>query len=787
MYSRLRLILGDTGAGRAMPQSANDGQPAIRRGIRAAFGRATLAAAIACALATPVAAAELEEIIVTAQKRTEDLQKVGISVDSFRAEDLRELGMHSLADVTKFSNNVQLYDEYGSGQPTWVIRGVGLQDFNANNTPTAAIYIDDVYQTSNVMGSQALYDLERIEVLKGPQGALYGRNTSGGAVRVLSKRPDPAHTEGYAYANYGRWDDAALEGALNVPLSDSAAVRVAGRWNGGGEGWQQNVVTGEEHGKPDRWAVRASLLSALGENGEVLLRVHGAADTSETVLGQTIGLYSLTGPGYCAPILAGHLDDSQCAAYSTFYDFRLPDQQSSDGRKTLANPINQLDNSSAGASLQFSWDFEGMTLTSITGYEDFQYGLKFDYDGGFGEYSHQDARTDIKAWSQEFRLASTGNGPLQWQFGLEYAHDELVEDREFKFKDDIYNLVLIFGGQAGLLGYDQTTESWAAWGQVGWQVADSIRLNAGVRYTDEQKSYKDGGIAVRSGGIEYPFFTGLHDDLQLGIFSGKLGVDWVLSDSAMLYASISRGFKSGGFFGGFPSGGESSIRPYDEETVNAYEVGLKSQWFDNTLRLNLALFHYDYFDAQGYVNEVDDNGFLVTRLGNIGDAEHDGVEVEVQWVPTEHLSLEANAAWLDAKYTDSDKVVTTWLGTTVPFEGMDRSTAPDFSYNLVGRYTVPIGDALETTLQLDYNWRDNLGTKDLSVIENTMTSLQDAYGLLGARLSLAATDGAWEVALWGRNLADEKYVTNVTNDNVGSWIKLPGQPMSYGIEGTYRW
>jgi iron complex outermembrane receptor protein len=118
---------------------------------------------------------------------------------------------------------------------------------------------------------------------------------------------------------------------------------------------------------------------------------------------------------------------------------------------------------------------------------------------------------------------------------------------------------------------------------------------------------------------------------------------------------------------------------------------------------------------------------------------------------------------------------------------MDRSTAPDFSYNLVGRYTVPIGDALETTLQLDYNWRDNLGTKDLSVIENTMTSLQDAYGLLGARLSLAATDGAWEVALWGRNLADEKYVTNVTNDNVGSWIKLPGQPMSYGIEGTYRW
>ena len=759
----------------------------------ATLGRTTLAAAIACALAVPASAAELEEIIVTAQKRSEDQQKIGIAIDSFRAEDLRNLGMHSLADVTKFSSNVQLYDEYGSGQPTWVIRGVGLQDFNANNTPTAAIYIDDVYQTSNVMGSQALFDLERIEVLKGPQGALYGRNTSGGAVRVLSTRPDPQRVDGYVYANYGRWDDTAFEGAVNVPLSDSTAVRVAGRWNGGGNGWQQNVVTDGEHGKQDRWAARMSLLSSIGEKGEVMLRVHGAGDKSETVLSQTIGLYDLaatfaTGqPTYCAPLMSGRLDNSQCAAYSTLYDFRFPDQQSSDGRKTLADPINQLDNTSVGASLQVSWEFEGATLTSITGYEDFEYGLRFDYDGGFGEYSHQDARTDIKAWSQEFRLASTGNEPLQWQLGLEYAKDDLTEDREFQFQDDIFTLVPTFGGQAGLLSYDQTTESWAAWGQVGWQVTDAVKANAGVRYTDEQKSYEDGGIAVRSDGFEFPFFTGLHDELQLGILSGKLGVDWVVSDEAMLYASLSRGFKSGGFFGGFPSGGESSIRPYDEETVNAYEVGVKSQWFENSLRLNVALFHYDYFDAQGYVNEVDDNGFLVTRLGNVGDAEHDGAEVEVQWLPTEHLSLEANAAWLDAKYTDSDKVITTWLGTTVPFEGMDRRTAPDFSYNLVGRYTMPVGDALMTTLQVDYNWRDDLGTDDLSVIENTMTSLQDAYGLLGARLSLAATDGAWEVALWGRNLADEEYVTNVTNDNVASWIQLPGQPMSYGIEGTYRW
>jgi iron complex outermembrane receptor protein len=123
----------------------------------------------------------------------------------------------------------------------------------------------------------------------------------------------------------------------------------------------------------------------------------------------------------------------------------------------------------------------------------------------------------------------------------------------------------------------------------------------------------------------------------------------------------------------------------------------------------------------------------------------------------------------------------------VPLEGLDRATAPDFSYNLVGRYSMPVGDALQTTLQIDYNWRDDLGIEGLSVVEDTMNSLQEAYGLLGARLSLAATDGTWEVALWGRNLADEDYVTNVTTDSVRSWIQLPGLPMSYGIEGTYRW
>jgi len=753
--------------------------------------RALIAVILAAGtLAPDLGAQTLEEVIVTAQKRSENLQEVGIAADIFSADDLRSLGANSLADVTRFASNVQLYDEYGTGQPTWVIRGVGLQDFNANNTPTAAIYVDDVYMTSNVMGGQALFDLERIEVLKGPQGALYGRNTSGGAVRVITQRPLIGENSGYVYGSYGRWDEVITEGATNLALGESTAMRLAGRWNRSYEGWQENLITGEEHGEQDRWALRGSLLGTLGSGTEVLLRIHGARDDSETTLAQTVGLYDPATFDFCAPLLAGRLDNASCAAYSTFFDpeFRFPDVQSDDGSRTLADPINRLGNRSQGGSLEISHDFGDITATSITGYEDFQFEQYFDYDGGYGEFGHQHGKSDIEAFSQEFRLTSADNGRLNWQLGAEYAKDELSEDREFLFADDLFVLVPTFGGDRVALGYEQETESWALWGQLGYQLSDSLKLNAGVRYTDEEKTYENGSTSIIAGSDVFPLSSGLASDLALDIVSGKLGLDWLFSDSGMLYLSVSRGFKSGGFFGGFPTAGSSSIAPYDEETVTAYEVGLKSQWLDDRLRLNAALFHYDYKDVQGYTTIQDpDTGLILTRLGNIGEAVHDGFEMELLWLPSERLMLQANGAWLDAKIDDSDTLVATWLGTVEPIEGSQRRSAPEYSYSLLARYTVPVCCALESTLQLDYNWRDDFSGDGPSVIESTMGDQQEAYGLMGARIALAPLDGRWEMSIWGRNLLDENYVSNATTDDIASWIRLTGLPRSYGLDARYNW
>jgi iron complex outermembrane receptor protein len=753
---------------------------------------AFLTAVLCAAVAVPslVHAAGIEEILITAQKREQNLQDVGIAVDTLRGEDLRALGANSLADVTRFATNVQLYDEYGGGQPTWVIRGVGLQDFNPNNTPTAAVYVDDVYLTSNVMGAQSLFDVERIEVLKGPQGALYGRNTSGGAVRVITQRPDLEAAGGYLTGNYGRWEDGSLEGAVNVPLTDTMAVRLAGRAQNSNEGWQENVVTGEEHGEQDRWAVRASLLAELGDTAQALLRVHGAEDNSETALMTALGIYDPATFDFCAPLLSGSVDNSQCAAYGTFFDplFRFPDVQEEDGSETLSDPINQLDNSSFGASLELTFEIGELTLTSITGYEEFDYGLLFDYDGAFGEYGHQHGQTDIETFSQEFRLASATGERLDWQAGVEYATDDLTENRRYMYADDLFILTDpdVLGGEALILGYDQKTESLAAWGQVGYGLTDALKLNVGLRYTDEEKDYENGGVTLIFEDAPFPLSSGLEENLEMDIFSGKVGLEWFVNDAAMLYTSISRGFKSGGFFGGFPTSGIAAIHPYDEETVTAYEVGIKSQWREDTLRLNAAAFRYDYEDAQGYTT-VEDNGLVLTRLGNVGDAEHNGVELELLWLPTARLGLQFNGAWLEAEITDSDKTAVSWLGVEVPLEGLDRRMAPEWSYSAIGRYTVPVGADLQTTFQVDYNWRDDMSGSGLTIFEDTLLDEQDAYGLLGARIALAPPHGAWEVALWGRNLADEEYVTNVTTDDIASWAEMPGLPMSYGLSATFNW
>jgi len=760
------------------------------------FPRRTALAATFATLCAPTvfAAPTLEEVIVTAQKRSERIQDVSIAIKAFGEEELRNIGAGSLDELTEFVSGAELFDDRGAGQPTWVIRGVGLSDFNSNNTPTAAIYYDEFYLTSNVLGGIGMFDIARAEVLKGPQGGLYGRNTSGGAVRVLSTRAVVGEEfNGYVTGRYGRWGRAGIEAAIGGPVSDNAAFRLAAVTDQGG-GWQDSLATpgDDEHGDRDFSAIRAQFAYEPSDAFDLWLKLEAGRDKSETTLGYTRALFDPNTGDFCASAYAGRHDETSCVALSNLTNAfaltpgdpgMLPGGQREDGTKVLSNPINELDNSWEGANLQMNWDLGFATLTSITGYLNYENNQVFDYDSQPLVLLHEDeGQSELTLWSQEVRLLSNSDGRLTWLAGAMYAEDEVEDLRDAYLTDN----VLVFATES-VRGFTQETESWAAYGQIEYELADSWKLHASLRYTDEEKELEDAFVYDKFGGFFY--LQDVNKSLELDDhWSGHVGVDWAVTEDAMIYLRVTQGFKSGGFFGGFAFS-EEELEPYQEETVLSYEAGFKSTWLDNTLQLNGAVYFYDYQDVQGFTQVFSEtSNTVVTKLGNLGDAEHTGAELDLNWVPLEGLSLQATVAWLDAEITDSDTIALDQAGVPYPIEGLTRSYAPQWSTSLQGRYEWNLGNALLAAVQLNYSWRDDLTDEDssLSNINLAAFSFED-YEVLNARLSIGAANQTWEVALVGRNITDEEYWAQATGDDLLSFTSIPTRPISYAVEATYRW
>ncbi len=754
----------------------------------------TAAALLPVLLSLPAVASEraIEEVIVTAQKREQNLQDVSISVTAFGEGALKKLGVTSLDQLAQYVSATELFDDRGAGQPTWVIRGVGLADFNANNTPTAAIYYDEYYLTSNALGGIGLFDVARVEVLKGPQGGLYGRNTSGGAVRVMSRKAEIGEEfNGYIKGSYGRWDRYGLEAAMGGELSDRAAFRISAVTDQGG-GWQDSLATpGDDHyGDRDFLATRTQLRLQPNDTLDIWLKLDAGEDNSETTLGYSRALFDPATGNYCASALAGKHDERNCVGWSNLTNVFaltpgdpgiLHGGQDEDGTKVLSSPINKLDNNWIGANLQISWDLGPATLTSISGYLDYEDSQVYDFDAQPLILLEEDGTAQLTSWSQELRLASNGEESFDWLVGAMYAGDEVDDDRVNNLRDN----VLIYPGRFGR-GYVQETESWAIFGQADIPLNDTWLLTSSVRYTDESKEYKDG--YSRDDEYDFFYFSGVNESFDLdNHWSGHVGLEWRPTDDAMLYGRITQGFKSGGFFGGFANM-VSDLEAYGEERVLSYEIGFKTSWLDNILQLNGAAYFYDYQDVQGFTQALSpETGTVVTKLGNLGDAEHTGVELDAIWLPVEGLSLNLQAAWLDAKITDSDTVALSLEGTPFPIEGSRREFAPEWSTSMQARYEWRITELL-AAVQLNYSWRDDLASQDKSPsrVDHAAFS-HEGYGIFNARLSIGADDQSWNLALVGNNITDEVYWARASGDSLNSYVSTPALPANWMIEGTCQW
>lgn len=751
-------------------------------------------------LIAPVAVqADIEEIIVTANKRAQSIQDVPIAMTAFDDSALEEVGATSLETLTNFVPGVALFDDRGAGQPTWVIRGVGLADFNANNTPTAAVYYDEAYMTSNALGGIGLYDVERVEILKGPQGGLYGRNTTGGAVRVVSNRPSLDESNGHLQISYGRHGRSTVEAAFGAPLSENVAVRVAMQSDDGG-GWQDSLATVEndEHGDRDSQAFRGQLLYSPSDDLEILFKVDLGQDNSETVLGRANGFYSGEfdadfNPLPCAAIMSGRRDESTCIGlHNLIGDPRLPSDQTDNGSVVLANPENnELDNEWTAYNLTVNRDLGFANFVSISSFVDFDYIQYFDYDGtplnlvqsadGFPDHD-----TNIEQWSQEFRLISAEDGPLNWLAGAIIANDT---NHTVSSVDVAYLALAGFTPITAVqTDFTQETDTWAVYGQVAYDISDTLNINGSVRYTDEEKEIDYVALLAMGGPLE-PLgnVVGFKTSLESN-WSGHLGLDWRVNENTLVYAKFSRGFKTGGFYAGWTENNDS-LTPYKEEVNEAFEIGVKSNPSDE-LQVNAALFFYDYKDAQGKIAIPSDaaiSGYL-TGLGTVGDAEHTGLELDILWTPAQMsgFSLQVGAAWLDAEINESD--VTTFDQLAMPYnpEGLDRDFAPEFSYSVVARQETSLSDSLMGSVSLVYSWRDDLAPRDSQLSDTDYGLLgQSDYGLLNIRMAIANANSGWELSLLGENVTDEAYTIRATGDDGGSYMDVMGKPFTWSLNARY--
>ena len=773
----------------------------------------TVVVAVVSVCLAPIAFAQenaiLEEIIVTSQKREQSAQDIGIAIAAIAGESLREQGIDQPEDLYQLISNVSLQNIGGGGVPVVIVRGIGLQNFRINDSPTTAFYVDDVYQTSVASAEWTMFDLERVEMLKGPQGGLYGRNALGGAVQIISATPDPGYgNNGYIQAGFGEYSKAELEGAAEWGLSDNTALRIAGRWVQSSDAPYDDVTSGSARGDEDRYAVRAMLRAQPSETVNMLFKIHGGKDDSQLVPLRPMGIYANIGNGgaagapgvslgflngvlglglgdpLCASVRSGQgMDPSNCADISGVT--QTTHGIASDVHSSPSGFDAFQENSWTGASANLRFEFGDYTLQSITAFDTIDYRRFVDFDGTPQVHQHIDYNSEIDSLSQEFRLFYNGSDTMSWILGMSYGDDELVESSILYGQDGI--LPLFFGGAIfSPQDYVQETSAWAIYGHGEWMLTDAVNLVAELRYTDAEKTFNGGSLLGFTGGATVPFVSA-NDKTDFSAPSGKIGIEWAISDATLWYANLSRGFKTGGFFGGFPTNPDQ-LAPFAEETVNAYDIGIKSDLADGRLRLNANVYFYDREDVQQ--NAADPNSVVaIKRIANIGDVEAKGAEIDLTWIPNDQWMFMLGLGFTDSEVSSSTFVQSSSLP-LLPDTSLQGTNTPNYSdttVNFMGRWSQPVGSDKEFFLQLDGRYQSDM---DLSVITDPIEVplfQEPGYTLTNLRAGFGPDSGKWQLLAAVENLGDEEYRTTVRNDGTFGVYELYGRPRTWNVRYIYRW
>jgi iron complex outermembrane receptor protein len=750
----------------------------MRAKIAAIFLTSSTFVSAASAQQTTGTAYDSADIVVTAQHRSENLQDVPISITALSGAALNQLGMKTSADIAAQVPNLTIKQSFGNSVPTIFLRGVGVNDPNANANGAVGMYVDNVNLVSPSALTFSLFDTDRVEVLRGPQGTLYGRNTTGGAINFLSRQPGDA-LEGYATLHYGRFKEKEVEAAVTLPLAPGVSTRIAGVFEDNA-GFHTNRVTGNRMGDVNRWALRGLLKLQPTSTIDVLLNLHGGRlDNKSTPFEMKGTLDPVTGAPGCdfsvtrCVNLFGYSDDDN-DPFSHDIDH--------EGRTRLWN---------IGGSGHVDVDLDTMTLTSITAFERTVRHHHEDADGSPQNFLNTYFYDDNRQFSQELRLASKDKQRFRWMLGLFYSHEETKLHNRYDFFRGYRDVVESYGfpggfdpdgvNPTGLTPFlvdqrlDQKSNSYAGFANLEYDLTDEIELLVGGRYTFEDRAIRT-SVAFDEPTGAIPLVDNFSDKVKFRAFSGKLGLNYKPREGILLYASVSRGFKSGGYNGALVFS-EPELQPFRPETLYAYEAGFKTSLLDRRLTLNGAAFYYDYQDIQLYTF-ASANGIPVQVLTNAGAAEIYGVEGEISARPIDRLTINLGGGLLHTKI----KNFQTEGG--ADYSGNHLVLAPSVTGNILVRYDIPLdNDRLKLGLQTDahYQSRVYFSTSNDSLLA------QGGYGLWNARISLAQADDGWEVAAQVRNLTDKRYRSEAFDFSSSSYdLFIYGQPRTWELTATVR-
>lgn len=749
------------------------------------------------ALATPQIALTqvvpaLEEVMVTARKREERLQDTPISITAISGAMIEQTKMFNVADIAQRTPNMSITasnNGVGSALQAY-LRGVGQFDFALTVDPGVATYVDGIYLARTVGANIQLPDIEQILVLRGPQGILFGKNSIGGAIAVTTRRPS-GEFDYNAEITAGEYDYSSLNGYLEFPITDNVAgsVAVLATYS---DGWQDRDRRSNA-GNEKQLVLRGHLEADITDqwNSHLVLNY---TNIDQNVYPQVLSDFNADAviPSIYNSVVLAPLGESCCATDLDDID-----------RSHALNEEDKDKNKNWGFSWTNTWEMDGLTLKSITGYIDMQTDSYRDADNSVVDYFSVGGKLDVQQYSQEFLLTNASGGKLDWLAGLYYLYEDGEHTSNVNVATGLYEAIGVVPLDL-TLWYDRTqdTTSYAAFFNTTWHIRPDTRMNLGARYTYDEKDFDMYSIKVAS---QTPILLpGTTDpDACTNVIaegdgsrvkckndwnevSPAVGMEYDFDEDTMGYATISSGFRSG-VYNGRPTG-TAQVSEADPETLISYEIGLKNQLWDDRLQMNVALFYNDYKDRQFLVNRPSGSAesALALVIDNAADSTMWGGELEFTVLPIEGLTLTGGLSYINPEY-DSFDSVNPDTGELEDLSDRPFTYTPEWTANLLALYKIELDWGGNLMLRGDFSYMDDIYYSDDEQSVSFERLHADGYTIYNAGITYVTADEKWELSVFGKNLGDKRNITGGFGvDAFGNTTVSYTPPRRYFISFKFR-